>query len=154
MIKRETCTAGKMCNNALTKKECKTPEVGDSCYPLGFSEMCYGSKKARYCDEDTNRVAEQDCNDYGNGYTCDVAENFYGPGLNVTMCFSDDEECSGLGDDSTDYCYDTVDGFRHFYEVTYTCAEFNLGFHLYNSGMTECPDNGKCGQSEIRHACY
>ena len=153
-IKRETCTAGAVCNSSLSKIQCKTPAVNDACDPLAFSEMCYGSNQARICDEETRKVVDIDCKDYGKGYTCDIAENFYGPGLNATMCFSKDENCSSEGDEEYNYCYeDDETGFRHFYKIIYTCTEFNLGYHLYTSDFELCPDNGKCGQREIRHAC-
>ena len=155
-IARETCKNGAICNSQLSTVSCRTPVVNDKCDPNAYSEMCYGNNIARICDENTLKVIDVNCPDeYGRGSQCDIRENFYGVGLNAVMCFSDEDECGFEGETEYSYCYsDDETGYRSYYKKTFTCTEFNLGFHFYNSDIEQCPaSDPKCGQNNIRNRC-
>ena len=156
-IERERCKSGTYCNDALKKKECKTPVGGEKCDPDAFAEFCYGTTTARICDPETKLVSDVNCvKSYGSGYQCDIKENFYGAHKNAVICYSDEDNCDGdpEGTESFEYCYkDGEDGFRTFYRETYVCTQFNTGKHRYFASIEACPNKGKCEQSEIRHEC-
>ncbi len=155
-ITRETCRNGAICNPLLSTVACRTPAVNDKCDPDAYSEMCFGSTIARICDAEKQKVVDVDCPDeYGRGSQCDIRENFYGVGLNAVMCFSDEDECGFEGETEYSYCFrDDETGYRSYYKKTFTCTEFNLGFHFYNSDIEKCPaSDPKCGQKSINSAC-
>lgn len=155
-IKRETCKGGKICNGSLKKKTCSVPNVGETCSVNAFAEMCYGDSVARICDKETGKVVAVDCTSlYGDGYKCDVKEDYYGAGKDVATCYSNAEKCTVENAEVYEYCYlDDDTGYRHFYKQIFLCGKFNTGLHLYIIGEEECPkESPKCGQEAIRHEC-
>ncbi len=157
VIAREVCKGGKVCNGSLKNKTCKTPSVGEACTPNTFPERCTGNASALMCDDETGKVVRVDCSDYGDGYKCDIAENFYGVNVDAAICYAQTDNCDDEpeGNETFEYCYEDDDtGYRWFYRNTYVCHAFNTGKHRYLAETEPCPDKGKCGQSDIRHACY
>ena len=153
-IAYELCKGGAICNSALKTISCRNPVSGDACDVETFSERCVGSARALTCNAETGKVEVVDCSDYGSGYKCDIAENFGGKDLDAVMCYSSREDCEESGAETYDYCYhEDESGFRSYYKNTYVCRQFNLGKHEYLASTELCPDNGKCGQSEIRQPC-
>ncbi len=137
----ETCDTGTICNAMFAEKSCRAPVKGDSCSPDSFAESCTNSDKSTvFCDEDTHKVVFYDCTkEVGDNYRCDIAENFYGDGLDVTMCYDPKDRsmiCTSE-DDSYSKCeYDAKDDAH--YTTTYQCAKFNLGYHFYVADVEEC----------------
>ncbi len=149
----QTCSPGSICNAEIKNKSCKVPSVGDVCNPDTFSESCADNDKSTvYCDEQTHKVVMYDCTEnVGDKYRCDIAEDFNGKDLDVTMCYyTKDDDCSGPEDSYSECEYDGKDD-KH-YTTTYTCAKFNLGYHYYVSDVEDCgvkacnSDNTACRQ--------
>lgn len=138
-VKTVTCSPSQICNQSLKEKSCKVANVGENCDPEAFSEICYGQTEAIYCDSETHKVVRADCVDmYGEGYKCDIAENYDGQDRDVTICYSNAENCSEAGEIKTECTFEDIDGYRQFYTITYLCAEFNVGLHYYMASEETC----------------
>ncbi len=150
-FRHEKCRNGAMCNKELNRKECRTPNVGDKCDPEAFSEFCYGTTEARYCDE-TGKVKKLDCTaEYGKGYQCDIAENFYGVDRDVATCYSAQEDCSTDGASKWECTYqDEEDEYRQFISLHYVCGTFSTGLHYYVSEMDYCDAGTTCRTKDGR----
>ena len=144
----ETCKNGAMCNAAIKNKSCKVPGVGDKCDPSAFAETCFGTTEALICEEDSSgsyKVIKFDCTSDKNGlskdFKCDIAPDFFGPGLDVTMCYSKGDICKNEGQEETVCEYDDEEDVH--YTNTYLCQKFNTGSYYYLLDSEDCEKGGK-----------
>ena len=129
----------------------KQPSIGGACDADMFSEYCYGDEAVIWCD--SGKVTKKKCDTYGDGYRCDVFENYYGQNKDAAGCFPSKSDCSAEGETLTEcrdqsYYDDSLPEDTFYATTYYVCIQGFNGLHLTEVKTVpcqrHCKDNFEC----------